>query len=166
MTENLKAVEKKIDKACQQWNVDRKSIELIAVSKKQPDEKINAMLDAGHLIYGENRVQDAKARWGHRKEKNDTIKLHLIGPLQSNKAKEAVELFEQAATQMQANKIINTNAARAMLMLMEKYGTGEDGLKKTRKYLERIRKIDSGDESLRTLSDRLQKVVTAQAAQL
>lgn len=83
--------------------------------------------------------------------------------LQKGDLTDAVELFDQAARQMQANKIINTNAARAMLMLMEKHGPGEDGMRKVRGYLDRIRKIDAGDEVLRTLSARLQKVAAVQS---
>ena len=66
---------------------------------------------------------------------------------------------------MKGNKIINANAARAMLMLMEKHGGGEEGLKKVRQYLDRLRQIDAGDESLKTLAARLQKVIAADVEQ-
>jgi pyridoxal phosphate enzyme (YggS family) len=68
---------------------------LIAVSKVQPDDRIQAGLEAGQTIFGENRVQEAQTRWGetfaaHR----DKLELHLIGPLQTNKAKDAAALFD------------------------------------------------------------------------
>lgn len=74
-------------------------ISLVAVSKVQPDERIQAMLKCGQTIYGENRVQEAQARWGerfsaHKKE----IELRLIGPLQSNKIKDVIGLFDVVET--------------------------------------------------------------------
>ncbi len=92
--DNITHTHKKISKACEKWNVDKNAIKLIAVSKKQPHHKILSALDAGHLIYGENQVQDAKARWESHLQENDKIELHLIGPLQSNKVKDAVALFD------------------------------------------------------------------------
>lgn len=68
--------------------------ELIAVSKQQPEERIDEALNAGIRIFGENRVQEAQSRWVHRRETYPDLKLHLIGPLQSNKAKDACDLFD------------------------------------------------------------------------
>jgi PLP dependent protein len=73
-------------------------IELVAVSKMQPDERVEAMLAAGQRIFGENRVQEAEARWAQRKDAHAGLKLHLIGPLQTNKVKEAVALFDVIET--------------------------------------------------------------------
>lgn len=67
---------------------------LVAVSKMQPDEKIDEALAAGQRCFGENRVQEAQKRWGDRREKFADLELHLVGPLQSNKTKEAVALFD------------------------------------------------------------------------
>ena len=67
---------------------------IIAVSKRQPDERIETALKAGHRIYGENQVQEAVARWSDRRRHHPDITLHLIGPLQSNKAADAVALFD------------------------------------------------------------------------
>ena len=67
---------------------------LIAVSKKQPDEKIEAALNAGLRVFGENRVQEAIQRWTKRKAIHSDLRLHLIGPLQTNKVKDAVHLFD------------------------------------------------------------------------
>jgi PLP dependent protein len=67
---------------------------LVAVSKTHPAERIRPTLEAGHHIYGENRVQEAKMKWPPLKHEFPDIELHLIGPLQSNKAREAIELFD------------------------------------------------------------------------
>ena len=67
---------------------------LVAVSKRQPDDRINAALAAGHRLFGENRVQEAQQRWQHRRDTHPDLRLHLIGPLQTNKAAEAVALFD------------------------------------------------------------------------
>ena len=75
-----------------------KLVHLVAVSKQQPDEKIEAALATGHRLYGENRVQEATQRWAHRKADVPDLRLHLIGPLQSNKAGEAVALFDVIET--------------------------------------------------------------------
>ena len=70
------------------------SVRLIAVSKKQPGERIAAVLDAGHRLFGENRVQEAAARWPGLADRYGGIELHLVGPLQTNKARQAVDLFD------------------------------------------------------------------------
>ena len=67
---------------------------LIAVSKKQPDNRIDEALKCGLRNFGENRVQEASARWTQRKKCYDDLILHLIGPLQTNKVKKAVKLFD------------------------------------------------------------------------
>lgn len=67
---------------------------LVAVSKKQPNDRIQAALDAGHRMFGENRVQEAQQHWQDRKNSYPDLKLHLIGPLQTNKVKDAVALFD------------------------------------------------------------------------
>ncbi|MBY9065920.1 YggS family pyridoxal phosphate-dependent enzyme [Hyphomonas sp. WL0036] len=72
--------------------------ELIAVSKSQSDEAIDAMLAAGQRVFGENRVQEAEKHWETRKDKYPGLTLHLIGPLQTNKAAEAVRLFDVIQT--------------------------------------------------------------------
>jgi hypothetical protein len=70
------------------------STTLIAVSKTFGPEHIRPLLDAGHRVFGENRVQEARAKWPALKAEFPGVELHLIGPLQSNKAREAVELFD------------------------------------------------------------------------
>jgi PLP dependent protein len=73
---------------------DPASVQLTAVSKVQPDERIEAMLAAGQRVFGENRVQEAEQRWTARRARHSGLELRLIGPLQTNKAKDAVELFD------------------------------------------------------------------------
>ena len=69
-------------------------VKLVAVSKQQPDERIDAALEAGQRVFGENRVQEAMGRWVHRRADYPDVILHLIGPLQTNKAADAVALFD------------------------------------------------------------------------
>ena len=69
-------------------------VTLVAVSKRQPDDRIHAALTAGQRVFGENRVQEANGRWAHRRDFYEDLKLHLIGPLQTNKVSDAVTLFD------------------------------------------------------------------------
>ena len=69
------------------------SVELIAVSKVQPIDRIEAVLEDGHRVYGENRLQEAQGRWPALQDRYDGLNLHLIGPLQTNKTRAAMELF-------------------------------------------------------------------------
>ncbi|MBN2907469.1 MAG: YggS family pyridoxal phosphate-dependent enzyme [Rhodobacteraceae bacterium] len=70
------------------------AVTLIAVSKVQPLERVEAVLDQGQRIFGENRVQEAAGKWPEFKARYSGVELHLIGPLQSNKVRQAVELFD------------------------------------------------------------------------
>ena len=69
-------------------------VRLIAVSKTQPAEAISGLIEAGHRIFGENRVQEAQEKWPELRERHQDVSLHLVGRLQSNKADEAVTLFD------------------------------------------------------------------------
>src|SRR5438552_8277716 len=89
----LSAVEQEIARACKQARRDRASVTLIAVSKTFDANAITPVIEAGQRVFGENRVQEAKAKWPGLMSAYPDIALHLIGPLQSNKAKEAVALF-------------------------------------------------------------------------
>jgi hypothetical protein len=71
---------------------------LIAVSKVQPPDRVEAVLSQGHRVFGENRVQEAQGRWPAFLERYEGISLHLIGPLQTNKARAAVEMFDAIHT--------------------------------------------------------------------
>jgi pyridoxal phosphate enzyme (YggS family) len=88
------AVEQQIARACADARRERESVSLIAVSKTFGAEDIVPVIAAGQRVFGENRVQEAKAKWPDLVSAHPDIKLHLIGPLQSNKAKEAVALFD------------------------------------------------------------------------
>jgi len=77
-----------------QTDMNRYDAQLIAVSKKQPDNKIIEALNAGIRVYGENRVQEAQLRWEIHRQTYPDLELHLIGPLQTNKVKDACELFD------------------------------------------------------------------------
>lgn len=90
----LADVEAEIVRACADAKRDRSSVSLIAVSKTYDAPAIEPVIAAGQLQFGENRVQEAKGKWPPLVEAHPNLTLHLIGPLQSNKAKEAVALFD------------------------------------------------------------------------
>lgn len=90
----LAAVQAQITKAAREVGRDPASVTLVAVSKTFDAEAIRPVLEAGQRVFGENRVQEAKGKWPALKAEFPGVELHLIGPLQSNKAKEAVELFD------------------------------------------------------------------------
>lgn len=92
--ERLRAVEARIAEAARGVGRDPAAVHLIAVSKTFEGAEIVPVLAAGHQDFGENRVQEAKAKWPQLRAQYPAIRLHLIGPLQSNKAREAVELFD------------------------------------------------------------------------
>jgi len=70
------------------------SVQLIAVSKEQPEDRVLPVLDAGHRLFGENRVQEAAGKWPGWRDRFGDVAVHLLGPLQSNKARQAMELFQ------------------------------------------------------------------------
>ena len=70
------------------------SVALVAISKKQPDGRVDAVLGEGHRLFGENRVQEAQQRWSERAAAHAGLELHLVGPLQSNKVRQAFGLFQ------------------------------------------------------------------------
>jgi PLP dependent protein len=90
----LAAVEHDIARACREARRERHSVTLIAVSKTFDADAITPVIDAGQRVFGENRVQEARSKWPELMSVHPGIALHLIGPLQSNKAKEAVALFD------------------------------------------------------------------------
>jgi pyridoxal phosphate enzyme (YggS family) len=90
----LASVEHEIARACKDAGRARGAVQLIAVSKTFDADAIAPVLAAGQRVFGENRVQEAKAKWPAITAATPGIALHLIGPLQSNKAKEAVALFD------------------------------------------------------------------------
>ncbi|WAT16947.1 YggS family pyridoxal phosphate-dependent enzyme [Aurantiacibacter sp. MUD11] len=93
-TERLEAVEAEIAKACKIAKRERDDVSLVAVSKTHPAERIVPLLEAGQRIFGENRVQEAQGKWPELREQYPDVELHLVGQLQSNKAEDAVQLFD------------------------------------------------------------------------
>lgn len=82
-------------------------VKLIAVSKVQPNARVDAVLSEGHRVFGENRVQEALGKWPDFRTRFDGVELHLIGPLQTNKTRTAMELF-QAIHSVDRSKLANT----------------------------------------------------------
>ena len=90
----LAQVEERIAHACRLARRDQGEVTLVAVSKTHPAEAISPLIEAGQRVFGENRVQEAEAKWPALREAHPQIELHLVGQLQSNKADEAVALFD------------------------------------------------------------------------
>ncbi len=90
----LAAVEERIAHACQVARRERGEVTLVAVSKTHPAEAIAPLIEAGQRVFGENRVQEAQVKWPALRERHPHVELHLVGQLQSNKADEAVALFD------------------------------------------------------------------------
>ena len=88
------------------------SVTLVAVSKQQPNDRVEAILEQGHRCFGENRVQETAGKWPDFRERFQGIDLHLIGPLQTNKARQAFELF-QAIHSVDRPKLAKTIARLA-----------------------------------------------------
>lgn len=114
--ENLRHIEARIAEAAEGVGRDPAGICLIAVSKTFGAADILPVLEAGHHDFGENRVQEAKAKWPELRSRFAGIRLHLIGPLQSNKAHEAVELFDVIHT------VDRPKIARALAAEMTRQG--------------------------------------------
>jgi pyridoxal phosphate enzyme (YggS family) len=95
---NLATVLAQIAAAAEAKGRSADSVTLVAVSKAQPVAKIHHALEAGHKVFGENRVQEAKAKWSEIKARHGGVELHLIGPLQTNKVRDALALFDVIET--------------------------------------------------------------------
>ncbi|ACA15919.1 alanine racemase domain protein [Methylobacterium sp. 4-46] len=91
---NLATVRAEIARAARDHERDPNAVALVAVSKTVPAEGIVPALEAGQRLFGENYVQEARAKWPALRARYPDVELHMIGPLQSNKAREAVELFD------------------------------------------------------------------------
>ena len=97
IADNLDSIRNKIAAAEQAYKTQtglNRPVTLVAVSKRQPDERIDAALAVGQNVFGENRVQEAQGRWMPRLDRHADLTLHLIGPLQTNKVADAVALFD------------------------------------------------------------------------
>jgi pyridoxal phosphate enzyme (YggS family) len=130
---NLASVRERVAAAARADKRDLQSVHLIAVTKTFAPEHIVPVLDAGHRQFGENRVQETKGKWPDLRTRYPGIELHLIGPLQSNKARDAVELFD-AMHSIDRPKIAEAVAAEMArqgkrLQLFIQVNTGEEAQK-------------------------------------
>ena len=112
----LESVRAEIARAARDFGRDPASITLVAVSKTFPADAIEPALEAGQRVFGENYVQEAKGKWPALRERYPGVELHMIGPLQSNKAREAVQLFDAIHT------LDRTSLAEALAKEMAKQG--------------------------------------------
>lgn len=94
----LNDIKTRIKAAAEKAGRDAESITLIAVSKVQPEARVLAVLDEGQRVFGENYVQEAQGKWPGWRDRFPDVELHMIGPVQSNKAKAAVSLFDAIHT--------------------------------------------------------------------
>ena len=109
---SLTEIQSRIEKTAAEKGRDPSGIELVAISKVQPEDRVRAVLDLGHRVFGENRVQEAEGRWIPLKDDYSGLSLHLVGPLQTNKARNAFELFD-AIHSLDRPKLANTCARLA-----------------------------------------------------
>jgi hypothetical protein len=128
--DRLKRIKDEIVAAAKAAGRDSEGVELIAVSKTFDADAIRPVIAAGQRIFGENRVQEAERKWPPLRSEFPDVKLHLIGPLQSNKAKEAVAFFDAIHT------VDREKIARAIASEMEKQG----------RQLELFVQVNTGEE--------------------
>ena len=117
---SLEEIRSRIAGACAAAGRDETTVTLIAVSKMQPEDRVRAVLDAGHRIFGENRVQEAATRWTPLRENYAGVELHIIGPLQTNKARQAMELAQAI------HSVDRPKLATALARLAQEMGTCPD----------------------------------------
>tara|TARA_B100000700_G_scaffold232005_1_gene256855 strand:+ start:1868 stop:2530 length:663 start_codon:yes stop_codon:yes gene_type:complete len=122
---NLNAIKENIKIAADEADRDIDDIKLIIVTKKFTEERIRPLLDEGHLCFGENRVQEAQDKWSNLLDEYENLELHLIGPLQTNKVKSALELFTSIHTIDRLN-------------LVDKLVRNEKGIKKIKEFFVQI----------------------------
>ncbi len=127
---SLQEIQEKFAKAEKDAGRSVGSAHLIAVSKVQPDERVHAVLTQGHRLFGENRVQEAAGKWPTFKEEFPDASVHLIGPLQTNKARQAMDLFDAIHT-LDRPKLAKTIARLAQELghcpdLFVQVNTGEE----------------------------------------
>ena len=126
----LPEIRERIAAAAREAGRDPDDITLVAVSKVQPLERVEAVLAAGHRVFGENRVQEAAAKWPDLRTRYPDVRLHLVGPLQTNKVNQAVELFDVIETVDRpklARKLADAFAARGRaLPCYIEVNTGEE----------------------------------------
>ena len=126
----LKEILSKVEKAERVFSRPVGNTKVIAVSKVQPLERIISVLDQGHRVFGENRIQEAHSKWPELKEKYGEVELHIIGPLQTNKTRLAMELADTIHT-LDQHKLAKNIARLAQEMgecpdLFVQVNTGEE----------------------------------------
>ena len=95
---SLAEIKKRINQAEVSFSKSVGSTKLIAVSKVQPNDRIKSVLEEGHRVFGENRIQEAQSKWPAFKQYYQDVELHIIGPLQTNKTRAAMELADSIHT--------------------------------------------------------------------
>ena len=128
---SLSDIQTRIKAACDKAGRSPDEITLIAVSKVQPLERVEAVLSEGHRIYGENRVQEAEGKCPDFKDRFPGVELHLIGPLQSNKVRPALKLFDAI------HSVDRPKLARAIARIAE-----EEGIAPPQVFVQ----VNTGDE--------------------
>ena len=113
-------ITQRVSAACAAAERAQESVTLIAVSKEQPEERVLPVLQTGHRIYGENRVQEAAGKWPAWQERFGQVELHLLGPLQTNKARQAMGLFQVI------HSLDRPKLARTLARLAQEMGTCPD----------------------------------------
>ena len=113
---SLEEIKARIAKACAAAGRSPDDVQLIAVSKVQPDERVRDVLDQGHRLFGENRVQEAAGKWPAFRETYPDAQVHLIGPLQTNKVRPALRLFASI------HSVDRPKLARAIARIAEEEG--------------------------------------------
>ena len=122
---------KRIAEAAQASGRTSQPPQLVAISKRQPDDRVEAALEAGQRVFGENRVQEAQARWEARRDRYPDLELRLVGGLQSNKAADAVALFDVIET------LDRRSLAKALRKAMDEQG------RRPRLYIQ----VNTGEEA-------------------
>ena len=117
---NLAAVQARIREAASAAGRDPAAVTLVAVAKTKPAESARAAISAGHRVFGENRIQEAEGKWPEIKADHPGVALHLLGPLQRNKVRRAVQLFDVIET------VDRERLARALAEEMERGGRRPD----------------------------------------
>ena len=129
----LADIQARIAAACEEAGRTPDDVTLIAVSKVQPEARVVAVLEEGHRIFGENKVQEAAGKWPAFRERYEGVELHLIGPLQTNKAKQAMQIADAIHT-LDRMKLATTIARHAQDLghcpsLFIQVNTGEEAQK-------------------------------------
>lgn len=117
---SLSEIKQRIEKAEAAAGRAPGSVQLVAVSKVQPDARVRDVLTEGHRLFGENRVQEAAGKWPEFRADFDGVSVHLLGPLQSNKARQAMELFDAI------HSVDRPKLARAVARLAQELGQCPD----------------------------------------